>query len=101
MAALGAALAALAVILVGYRVARALAARLGPVEGPGDPWLPSGDGRAVLVELPGDGTPTRVELPEGIDAREVDRVQAIPGGEVVVQVLHAPRDRRAMLGGQP
>jgi len=100
LAALGAALAALGGIIIGLRVARELRARLGPVDGAGDHWMPApGDPGAILLELPGDPSPARVELPAGIQAEHVETVSAVPGGEVVVQVKHEARDRRGMLAG--
>jgi hypothetical protein len=100
LAALGAALAGLAALILGARAVRALVARLGTVEGEGDAFLPAPDGKAVLVHLPGDSAPTRVELPPEITAAEVKAVRIVPGGELVVMVRHHGIDRRAMLGGK-
>ena len=99
--AIGAALVALAGIILGIITVRRLEAVLGQVPGASMHWLPSPRGPGeILVDIPGDPDPARVGLPPGITAGQVKAVTAsVVRGSATVEIHHDSKDRRGMLAG--
>lgn len=88
--ALGGVLLAVALVLLGKRVADLIKGEVGTVEGEGDTFVPVPGAPGLLdvwtsIEEPSSAR--RVVLPEGMTSDQVKAVRVIPGGRAVVEVL--------------
>lgn len=88
--ALGGVLLAVALVLLGKKVADLIKAEAGTVEGEGDTFVPVPGAPDLLDVWAASEDPAaarRVVLPEGMSSDQVKAVRVIPGGRAVVEVL--------------
>jgi hypothetical protein len=91
-------LAILGVLATIFVVKKVRQAFLGLISGEGDKWDAVPGTRNILVQ-PKGGEPIEVELPDKVFADDIRAVKlASPGGEVIVEVIHASKDRRSAIG---